>query len=653
MMRLLRCWVLIAGLSVSTTALTAPASPAEVDWRYYGGDAHGSKYSPAEQIGAGNVASLRVVWTWTSPDDALGDQIRQRPGFFKATPLMVDGVIYVSTSFSQAAAVDAATGATLWTYDPGAYEKGRPANSGWQHRGVAYWEDPDGDQGRVVYATGTGELIALHASSGEPIAAFGDGGRVDLQAGIIRGEEDRRQIGYNAPPIVVRDTIILGCTVMDRPTTVDFPKCPIRGFDVRTGRLKWSFHTVAQGDDPARGTWEGESWRYTGAANAWATFSADPALGYVYVPTGTPHNDYYGGHRKGDNRYAESLLCLDAATGTLVWHFQAVHHGLWDYDFPAAPTLVDIEVEGRPIAAVAQVSKQGFTYVFDRVTGEPVWPIVEKPVPVSRVPGEQASPTQPFPSKPPPFVRQGISEDDLIDFTPELRAKALEIVKEFELGPLFTPPNVAGEGGRKAVIQVPGAAGGANWGGAGVDPETGFLYVQAANLPTPAAVAPGREGQADYLVEFTGFPFGPDGLPLLKPPYGTVTAIDLNQGSIAWQIPHGEGPTDHPAIRHLDLGPLGASSHSFLSSGGPLVTGALLFVNQVQTETAGLGYSATERFLRAFDKATGDVLWEERMKLAPWGTPMTYVTGGRQYLVVAAGGAGEPSRLIAFALPED
>lgn len=638
-------------LCVGVFADAQKGNAQDLEWRFYGSDAAGSKYSPASQIHAGNVKTLKVAWTWTSPDDELAPRIKARAGYFKATPLMVGGVLYVSTSFSLVAAVDAGTGTTIWIHDPKAYVNGRPANSGWQHRGVGYWEDDKGADRRIVIATGTGELVALDAATGKPIPTFGINGSVDLQADIIRNEEDRRRIGYNAATMIVKDTIVTGCTVTDGTRSIDWATCPVRGWDVKTGQLKWSFNTLPKAGEPGIETWEEGSWKYSGAANAWATFSADAELGYVYVPTGTPNNDWYGGHRKGDTRHAESLLCIDVASGKLVWSFQAVHHGLWDYDFPAAPTLADIRVDGKLIKAVAQVSKQGFTYVFDRITGEPVWPIVERPVPQSDVPGEQTSATQPFPSKPPPFVRQGMTEDDLIDFTPELRAEALEIMKDFKMGPIFSPPTLLDENGHGGTVQVPSAAGGANWGGAGVDPTSGLLYLQASNMYMVAAVGPGKEGEVRYSMQGGASLRGPSGLPITKPPYGTVTAIDLNKGTIAWQVAHGQGPTDHPLLKDLNLPPLGASSHTYLSSGGPLITGTLLFINQAQVDAGAWSLSRTERFLRAFDKSNGDVLWEQKLKLAPYGTPMTYVHHGKQYVVLATGGAGEPSQLMAFALP--
>lgn len=624
------------------------------EWRHYGGDTASSKYTPLDQIDAGNVQQLEPAWTWQSPDNELsGTVTRQRPSYFKATPLMVNGKLYTSTGLNLVAAIDPATGETLWRFDPKAYDQGgRPANSGWQHRGVSYWES--GDDRRIFIATGLGELIALNADTGEVIPGFGDNGRVDLQAGITSSEQERRLIGYNSPPAVVNNTLVVNCTVADGVRTIAMPTCHVRGYDAVTGEQKWIFHTVPQAGEPGVETWEDNAWEYTGNTNSWTLSSVDLELGYVYVPTGTPSNDYYGGHRKGDNLYAESLLCIDADTGELVWSFQGVHHGLWDYDFPAAPNLVDITVDGKKIKAVAQVSKQGFTYVLDRVTGEPVWPIEEKPVPQSDVPGEKTSPTQPFPTKPPAFVRQGISEDDLIDFTPELKAKALKIVENYRLGPLFTPPSLA-QDGKQGTIQIPSAAGGANWGGAGVDPETGYLFVQAANQQSYAVLRKGdpEKGQPDYM----GGGRAPDissldGLPLTKPPYGTITAIDLNRGDIAWQVAHGDGPIDHPAIKHLNLPPLGNSSHSFLSSGGPLVTKTLLFVNQVQREFDSPAFSKTEFFLRAFDKATGEVVWEHKMDVPPFGTPMSYLYQGRQYIVVATGGAGTPAQLVAYALPE-
>jgi quinoprotein glucose dehydrogenase len=629
------------------TAATAAESP-RGEWPYYGGDAGSSKYSPLAQIDARTVQQLEVAWTWNSPDDALvGSATRERPGYFKPTPIMIDGVLYTSTAFSQVAAIDAGTGTTLWVFDPKAYASGRrPANSGWQHRGVAY------ANGRVFIATGIGELIAIDARTGQPVKSFGKDGRVDLQAALIRKEEDRRFVGFNAPPMIVGNSIVVGCTVFDRPTAPEMPAGHIQAFDVDSGAPKWIFHTVPQGSERGVETWESESWKYSGNTNAWPPFSADPALGLVYIPVGTPTNDYYGGDRKGDNLYAESLLAIEADSGKLVWHFQGVHHGLWDYDFPAAPTLADINVDGRRIKAVAQVSKQGFTYVFDRATGKPVWPVEERPVPQSVVPGEKTSPTQPFPTKPPPFARQGFTTDDLIDFTPELRAEALQIVADYTLGPLFTPPTVVGENGKKGVLQLPSAAGGANWGGAGFDPETGYLFLQSANIVSLAAVVKGDGNQKSaYTIRGAAGPAGPRGLPLIKPPYGVVTAIDLNQGTIAWQVAHGDGPRDHPDLKALNLPPLGASSHTYLSSGGPLVTKTLLFLNQVQTKS-DLSLSATEFFMRAFDKKTGAVVWEHRMTEPPFGTPMTYVHKGRQYLVVATGGAGTAGRLVAFALPD-
>ncbi|HEY7642537.1 MAG TPA: PQQ-binding-like beta-propeller repeat protein, partial [Steroidobacteraceae bacterium] len=478
-------------LAVVVSAAASAADTQHGEWPYYGGDAGSSKYSPLAQIDAGNVNTLEVAWSWDSEHEVPAADTRERAGYFKPTPIMIDGVLYTSTPFSAVAAIDAATGKTLWSADPHAYASGRrPANSGWQHRGVAYWSGKVGKrtEQRIYIATGIGDLIALDAHSGLVVDSFGKDGRVDLQAALIRKDEDRRYVGFNSPPMIVGNTIVVGCTVFDRPTAPEMPAGHIQAFDVVTGAPKWIFHTVPQGSEPGVETWQNQSWKYSGNTNAWAPMSADPQLGLVFVPVGTPTNDYYGGDRKGANLYAESLLAIKADSGKLVWHFQGVHHGLWDYDFPAAPTLVEIEVDGRRIKAVAQVSKQGFTYVFERATGKPVWPIEERPVPQSTVPGEQTSPTQPFPTKPPPFARQGLTQNDLIDFTPELHAEALKIVADYTLGPLFTPPTVVGDNGKKGVLQMPSAAGGANWGGAGFDPETGYLFLESANIVSLAAV---------------------------------------------------------------------------------------------------------------------------------------------------------------------
>jgi len=626
------------------------------DWPYYGGTSGSTKYSPLARIDAKNVNSLQPAWTWESPDNALlGTATKERPGSFKATPIMIDGVLYTSTSLNQVAAIEAGTGKTIWTFDPKAYDSGRrPTNSGWQHRGVSYWQGRVNgrNEKRIFIATGIGDLIAIDARDGTIIPSFGNDGRVDLQARLLREESDRRQIGFNSPHMIVGDVIIIGCTIAERPTPTGNPAGHVQAFDVRTGAPKWLFHTVPRDNEPGVETWEAASWQRTGNTNPWSMFSADPQLGIVYIPNSTPTNDYYGGDRKGHNLYAETLLAINAQSGKLVWHFQGVHHGLWDYDFPAAPTLVDIKVDGKRIKAIAQVSKQGFTYVFDRATGQPVWPIEERAVPQSNVPGEKTAATQPFPTKPPAFTRQGITADDLIDFTPALRDEARRVLTEYTVGPLFTPPTVVGESAKKGTLVQPGAMGGANWGGSGFDPETGYLFVQASNLYSLAGLMKGdaTKGQQAYFSANTSGPRLPNGLPLTKPPYGTVTAIDLNKGEIAWQVPHGDGPRDHPALKELNLPPLGASSHTFLSSGGPLVTKTLLFVNQVQTRNDGPGFSASEFFMHAFDKKTGALVWEYKMKDPPFGTPMTYEHKGKQYIVVATGGGGTPAKLVAFGL---
>ena len=434
---------------------------------------------------------------------------------------MLDGVLYVATEVSQAAAIDAATGETLWTYDPESWRDGRPANIGFQHRGVAAWRgsvDRDGrsrDETRIFLPTHDRRLIALDGVTGEPVGGFGDGGEVDLLAD--RGLTDfgrrvnPRAITHSSPPAVVGDTVVVGSVVSDGPLRQTAPPGHVRGYDVRTGELKWIFHTIPQEGEVGVDTWENDSWKYSGNTNVWNMMTVDEELGYIYLPVSTPTNDFYGGHRLGDNLFAESIVCLDADTGERVWHFQAVHHGLWDYDFPTPPQLVDITVDGREIKALAQVSKQAFTYVFNRVTGEEVWPIEERPVPESDVPGERASPTQPFPTKPPPFDRQGVSEDDLIDLTPELLAEAKEIASGFRMGPLFTPPSTA-----SGVLMLPSAGGGANWPGAAVDPETGVLYVPSS---TSISVHPlSKPDPARSNLDYIGSFFAPNRQPARTAP---------------------------------------------------------------------------------------------------------------------------------------
>ena len=524
-----------------------------------------------------------------------------------------------------------------------------------QHRGVEYWSG--GGEERIFIATGGRQLVSIDVKTGKPDPKFADGGWVDLWEGLGRKIQNKNNIGHNKPVVVVGDTIVVGSIIMDFPMLKQNPPGHIRGYDARTGALKWRFHSIPQEGEFGIETWENEAWKYSGNTNVWSLMTADEELGYIYLPFGTPTSDYYGGHRHGNNLFAESLVCLDAATGERVWHFQAVHHGIWDYDFPCAPNLIDITVNGKRIKAVAQVSKQGFTYVFDRVTGDPIWPIIERPVAASNVPGESMSPTQPFPTKPPPFERQGITLDDLIDFTPELREEALKIVEDYVIGPIFTPNIVAGADGKKAMLQVPGAAGGANWPGASVDPETGMLYVQSHTRPSAMSLTKPDPSRSDlnYMISMAGMGGGngPQGLPLLKPPYRRITAIDLNKGEIAWQIPFGDGPRNHPAIKHLNLGPLGSPFPSrVISEGGILVTKTLLITFLVDVDEEN-GRKVNGSFLQAYDKKTGELLGSVKVDRHMHGSPMTVMNNGRQLILIEAGGVTEPSELLAFALPRN
>lgn len=622
-------------------ATSRPAPTPRTEWPAYGGNNAASKYSPLSQIDAGNVARLRIAWQWDSPDAAIiAANPGLAPGEFQATPIMVDGVLYTSTAFCQVCAIDPATGRNLWIYDPGTWKKGKFTSKGMQHRGVAYWRD--GDDARILIGTGDNRLIALDARTGKPIPSFGVGGEVDLgvvglQRPLLRDPIDL--FACTSPPTICRDVVVIGQYIHDRVVAAEMPPGDVRGFDVRTGALKWTFHTVPMKGEVGWETWEDGSAARNGNANIWAPMAADDDLGLVYLPGSCPTNNFYGGARPGDDLFGNALICLDAVTGKRRWHYQFVHHDIWDFDLPCAPNLVDITVGGRRIKAVAQVTKQGFTFVFDRVSGRPVWPIVERPVPPSVIKGEKLSPTQPFPSKPPPFEPQGITEDMLIDWTPELKAEALAIYRTYNTGPLFTPFT------SQLTIQRPAWVGGANWGGAAVDPETGMLYVpSSSSLGALALSADGQRvgtGETEEIAGSARAVTGPRGLPLVKPPYGRITAIDLNRGEIAWMKPNGPGASETAPFKGLNTGWVGTNGRT-----GPLLTKALLFLGEGPHDVN------TRRVLRAWDKATGAVLAEIPLPGATLGPPMTYMAGGKQYVVCGMGFRRQPHKLVALALPD-
>jgi quinoprotein glucose dehydrogenase len=640
---------LLVGVLAASPSFHQQAPSQMVEWPAYAADPGSTHYSPLADVGPAEVAGLEVGWAWRPAEEARPD-LGTRPGNFQNTPLMIDDVLYVSTPYNRVVALDADTGRELWAFDPRAYADGQPPNgTGFVHRGVAAWR---GDGGVRIFMNSRYRLLALDGRTGEPIRTFGSNGEVDLSRGL-RWEFDRRHYTNTSPPVVFKELVIVGNGVGDRLAYKKDPPGDVRAFDVRTGRLVWTFHTVPGPGELGHETWGDGSWSFTGHTNVWAPMTLDEARGLIYLPVSTPSNDFYGGRRPGTNLFGESIVCLEAATGERKWHYQIVHHGLWDYDLPAAPILATITVDGRRVDAVVQLTKQGFAFVFDRVTGEPVWPIEERRVPASDVDGERAWPTQPFPTRPAALTPQGASTDDAFDLTPELAAAARARMSEFRLGPLYTPPSM------KGTLMRPGIIGGANWGGGAFDPETGILYVKTSHQaavvgirepdrsegnPRAAEVDDRLVGDLSASATFrspgaeSGGRGGGGGLPLFRPPYGELVAIDLDSGDIVWRVPFGDNPAlrRHPGLRGVTLPDrLGAAG-----APGVIVTRGGLVIG-------GGGDSA----LNAFDKATGRELARLELPRRSTGTPMTYRTrAGRQFIVMATG-TGADAVLMAWRRP--
>jgi quinoprotein glucose dehydrogenase len=656
------------------------------EWPSWGADLANTRYAPFDQITPENFSRLTVAWHFKT------DNLGPRPEYnFESTPIMVKGVLYSTAGTRRSVvALNAATGELLWVHQEDEGARGAAAPRQLSGRGLSYWTD--GREERILYVTPGYRLIALNAKTGMPVESFGQKGVVDLkqeddqQIDLVTGE-----VGLHATPLVVRDVVVVGAAHLPggAPRSRAHVKGYVRAFDVRTGKRLWIFHTIPQPGEFGNDTWLKDSWSYTGNAGSWTQMAADEELGLVYLPIELPTGDYYGGHRPGNGLFGETLVAVDIKTGQRKWHYQLVHHGLWDMDISAPPILADITVNGRQIKAIAQPTKQSFLYVFDRATGQPVWPIVEKPVPQGDVPGEWYSPTQPFPTRPPAFDRQGTSNDDWIDFTPELHEEAIKLASRYKMGPLFTPPVVSRVEGPLATLILPNNDGGANWMGGSFDPETKMLYVFSNTVPAAiglvkdpnrsdmdyiqgnaaaqgrgragggGAAAPGggraggdggRGGAAEGPQAGEGGRGGGltvQGLPLVKPPWGRITAIDLNKGDIAWQIAHGETPDyvkNHPALKGLTIPRTGRQGRA-----GTVVTKTLVFAGEGGFFTTPTG--ARGAMLRAYDKATGREVGAVYMPAPASGSPMTYMVGGKQYIVVPASGAGYTAELLAFTLP--
>jgi quinoprotein glucose dehydrogenase len=674
-------------------------SPKNVEWPHYTADLKGTKYSTADQIDASNFNKLEVAWHFKT------DNLGPRPEYkLEGTPLMIKGVLYTTGGTRRSVvALDAKTGEVIWTHSLREGARGAAAPRQLSGRGLAYWTDGKGDD-RVLYVTVGYRLVALNAHTGQLISSFGKDGIVDLKEGAVTGtgqqiDLETGEIGLHSTPIVAKDEVLVGSSMKEGMTVVTHnnTKGLVRAFDVRTGKRLWTFNTIPRPGEPGNETWENNSWAVNGNTGVWTQMTVDEELGLVYLPVEDPTSDYYGGARPGDNLYGDSLVCVDLKTGKKKWHFQLVHHPIWDFDISSAPILADINVGGKAIKAVAVPTKQVWLYVFDRVTGQPIWPIEERPVQQSDVPGEKTAATQPFPTKPPAYARNEIKiPDDLIDFTPEMRAQAKDIVSRYRVAGVFNPPLVGDPKGLLGALNIGHSGGGTNWPGGGYDPETHIVYVQANNsqvqsmtLRTPPSgfsdlpFVSGRNDQPFRIAEAAGTgtyadvkqPSRPQaggggegaappggagaggggaaggltvqGLPLIKPPYGNISAINLDRGEIQWQVPYGETPDavrNHPALKGLNIPNTGQGG-----SVGVLVTKTLVVVGDSQLTTTS--QHPRGAMLRAYDKATGKEVGAVYMPAPQSGSPMTYVVDGTQYIVVAVSGGAYSGEYIAYSLP--
>jgi quinoprotein glucose dehydrogenase len=637
----------------------APATGTENgEWRHWGGDTASSRYSPLDQIDADNFEDLEVAWVWRG--DNYGPSV---DNIMRSTPTYVNGVLYtVAGQRRTVVALDPATGETLWTYR-------EPYTPRWQQsmrknygKGVGY---ANIDRRGVIYMISPGFFLhALDAVTGQPIEQFGNEGTVDLLADFgyeyDAYEGLPKEVGYitnSSPPMVVNDVVVVGNSHEQgyRQTRRENVPGHVLAYDARSGEHLWKFNVIPQPGEFGHDTWENDAWSWTGNVSAWAPMAADPKLGLVYFVTDPPTNDYWGGHHPGDNLFATSIIAVDIKTGVRRWHYQTVHHDIWNYDNPTAPILADITVDGEKIPAIVQTTKQSWAYVLNRATGEPVWPIEERPVPRSKIPGEYTSPTQPFPTRPAAYEMQGITEDDLMDFTPELRQAAVEMLSEYELGPLFNPPlHRENDLGLRASVHCPGGNGGTNIpGGAAIDPETQILYVASTKTCSAPDLIPGVEADRQHpepivgktIMEWASGPgFGPgrvQGLPYYKPPYGRITAIDLNTGEHLWWIPNGDSPdfvTHHPALQGIDIPSTGKPSHAT-----KVITKTLLIYAEGRRG---------EALLHAVDKRTGERLGTVDIPAPSNSTPMTYMHEGKQYIVLPIGGPAHSGSLAAVALPD-